>query len=97
MRCRPAPASSPLSRGGILSVGERSRRTYLNFGADWKQDFSVTIPKRSWATMTKGAVSAASLRGRTVRVRGIVETWTGPVMEIVVGDMLEVLDANRRP
>jgi endonuclease YncB( thermonuclease family) len=87
-----------LVEGVVRSVGERRERTYLNFGPDWASDLTVTIPKRAWTTMLERGVSAASLQGRRVRVRGIVEEWQGVAVEIGAPDMLEVLGQEvRRP
>ena len=76
--------------GRVLSVGERERRTYINFGHDFGRDFAVSISRRNWRRMQDLGLSAASLRGRTVRVRGIVEMRRAPSMEIVSRDMIEI-------
>ena len=76
--------------GRVLSVGERERWTYLNFGRDFGRDFSVSISRRNWRRMQEAGLSAASLRGRMVRVRGMVEMRRAPSMEIVSRDMVEV-------
>lgn len=81
-----------LVEGRILSVGERGQRTYLNFGRNFAQDFTITIPKRNWAIMKDRGLSAASLRGRRVRARGFLEAWNGTTLTIEVPDLLEVLD-----
>jgi endonuclease YncB( thermonuclease family) len=81
-----------LVEGRILSVGERGQRTYLNFGRNFTQDFTITIPKRSWAIMKDRGLSAASLRGRRVRARGLLEAWNGTALTIEVPDLFEVLD-----
>jgi endonuclease YncB( thermonuclease family) len=88
-----------LIEGRVRSVGERQQRTYLNFGADWSTDLTVTIPKRTWQTMRDRGVTAAELRGRRVRARGMVEEWRGPAITIMVPEMLEILDGEspRRP
>lgn len=83
--------------GRVLSVGVRRERTYLNFGRDFARDFSVTIPKRSWASLVATGVSQDALRGRRVRARGLLETRRAPGMEVVAGDMLEILDEAPRP
>ena len=75
----------------MRSVGERRERTYLNFGSDWKQDLTITIRKRTWAIMRERGLSAASLKGRRVRARGVLEEWQGVAVEITAADMLEVL------
>jgi hypothetical protein len=87
--------SFALVEGRVRSVGERRQRTYLNFGADWTADFTITIPKRSWARMQERGLSAAALRGRRVRARGVIEAWQGPALEIVAPEMLEILDEDR--
>lgn len=79
-----------VAEGRVLSVGERERWTYLNFGRDFGRDFAVSISRRNWRRMQDLGLSAASLRGRTVRVRGIVEMRRAPSMEIVSRDMIEI-------
>jgi endonuclease YncB( thermonuclease family) len=81
-----------LVEGRIRSVGERRQRTYLNFGADWTTDLTVTIPKRTWRTMRDRGLTAAGLRGRRVRARGLIEEWQGPAITIMSPEMLEILD-----
>lgn len=80
--------------GRIRSVGERSRRTYLNFGRDWADDFTVTIPQPAWDTMRHRGMTAGTLRGRRIRVRGIVEDWRGPAITLGSADLLEILEGE---
>lgn len=80
--------------GRIRSVGERSRRTYLNFGRDWANDFTVTIPQPAWDTMRHRGMTADGLRGRRIRVRGVVEEWRGPAITLGSADLLEVLEGE---
>ncbi|TDR87064.1 thermonuclease family protein [Enterovirga rhinocerotis] len=99
----PLPAADPaviassvgrfaLVEGRIVSVGERTRWTYLNFGRDFARDFAVSIPRRRWDEMKRRGLSAAALRGRRVRVRGIVEMRRAPGMEIATADVIEQLE-----
>ena len=80
-----------LVEGVVRSVGERRERTYLNFGHDWKQDLTITIPKRTWAILRQRGLSAAALKGKRIRARGMLEEWQGVAMEIAAADVLEVL------
>ena len=84
-----------LVEGRIRSIGERQQRTYLNFGSDWANDFTIIIPKRTWAIMRDRGLSARALNGRRVRGRGVIEIWRGPTMEISAAEMLEILDPDR--
>ncbi|WP_194164609.1 thermonuclease family protein [Microvirga thermotolerans] len=85
-----------LVEGRVKSVGERRQRVYLNFGGHWAEDFTIIIPKRTWKTMTDRGATAASLEGRRIRVRGILEPWQGAAITVVVPEMIERLD-NARP
>ncbi|HMO29921.1 DNA-binding protein [Enterovirga sp.] len=76
--------------GVVSSVGERARRTYLNFGPDFRRDFAVSIPRRNWEEMKRAGLSA-DLKGRRIRVRGLVEMRRAPAMEITSADMIERL------
>ena len=82
-----------VARGRILWVGERSRRTYLDFARRGADGLTVTVSKRTWRQLQERGLSAATLRGRLVRVRGIVELWRGPTLDVASADMIEILDA----
>jgi endonuclease YncB( thermonuclease family) len=83
-----------LIEGRIRSVGERRRRTYLNFGRDWTTDLTITIPQRTWDTLRSRSLTATALRGRRIRVRGIVEEWQGPAITLGAAELLEFLDPS---
>jgi endonuclease YncB( thermonuclease family) len=91
-----AVGSFAIVEGRVVSVGERRERTYLNFGRDWSRDFNVTIPRRSWDALQARGITAASLTGRTVRVRGILEKRRTPTLDLTVPDMLEIVDGTGR-
>lgn len=84
-----------VTEGAILSVGERPRRTYLDFARRGEDGLTVTVSKRTWRQLQERGLSAAALRGRRVRVRGVVESWRGPTLDIASADMIEVLDEER--
>jgi hypothetical protein len=85
-----------LVEGRIRSVGERASWTYLNFSGDWSTDFTVVVPKRIWDRTMGQQPGAASLRGREVRVRGVLENRGGPALTITDPGVIEVLDEGRR-
>jgi hypothetical protein len=86
-----------LVEGRIRSVGERSQRTYLNFGEHWTDDFTIIIPRRTWTLMAGRGLSAAALKGQRIRARGILQSWQGTALTILVPDMIERLEGTRRP
>lgn len=103
---RPAAGDGPALRekvghfvvaeGRIRHVGERGARTYLDFAARGTDGLTVTVSKRTWRMMRARGLSAASLEGRRVRVRGFLEVRRGPTLEVAL-DGLETLEETDRP
>ncbi|MGU3421868.1 thermonuclease family protein [Methylobacterium sp. D54C] len=103
---RPAAGDGPALRekvghfvvaeGRIRHVGERGARTYLDFAARGTDGLTVTVSKRTWRMMRARGLSAASLEGRRVRVRGLLEVRRGPTLEVAL-DGLETLEETDRP
>jgi endonuclease YncB( thermonuclease family) len=59
--------------GDIDSVRQSGATIYLNFGRDWSEDFTVTIPKRNERLFAASGLDVMRLGGSRVRVRGFVE------------------------
>ncbi len=78
--------------GTVNSVGETKGSIYLNLGRRGVLDFAVMISQRNLAIFEKVGVFPRALRGQRVRVRGLIETNTGPRMEIASPAELELLD-----
>jgi hypothetical protein len=81
--------------GRVRSVGERKQQTYLNFGGHWAEDFTIIIPRKTWTLMTDRGMGAEALKGQRVRARGILQSWQGTALTIVIPDMIERLEGNR--
>jgi hypothetical protein len=59
---------------------------YVNFGEDWKSDFSLRIPRRAWRSMGK---DFAVRDGERVIARGAVFLDNGPAIEITRPEQLQ--------
>ncbi len=75
--------------GRITGIASRRPRITLYFGPRQGGDFSVTILPRNSKTFEAAYSSLAGLTGRTVRVRGLLDTRFGPQIEISGPDELE--------
>lgn len=99
------PASEParieggfrIVEGRVLAAERRADVWYLNFGREWRSDFTVTIPKEVLPTFARAGIEPFALQGRSIRVRGWVQPMNGPMIELVVPEQIEVLDAARVP
>lgn len=83
-----------LVEGRVLSVGHGSRMTFLDFGHDFRRDFTIMIPAAAEARFAAAGISSESLRGRRVLVRGFVEESGGPAIRVSGPWELEVLDGH---
>ena len=79
--------------GTVLSVGNRSTRTYLNFGRYWSEDVTVEIAAGDRKAFG-GEDALAALAGETVRVRGFLEEKSGPMMALSSAMQLELVDPD---
>jgi hypothetical protein len=83
-----------LVKGRVLSADVRNGRAYLDFGSDWRRDFTVTISPEDMKSFRVAGVDPESYEGKTVRVRGWVESLHRPEIEVAVPEDIEVLDGN---
>ncbi len=83
-----------LVEGEVQAVAETKRFTYLNFGKDWRTDFTATISARTARRFKKQGFSAVSLKGKRVRVRGWVRYANGPSISVRAAEQIEVLTAD---
>lgn len=67
--------------GLVTGAQERRGRVYVNFGDDYRTDFTATVPAarfRRW----KNTFDPAALVNRLVEARGFVERINGPSIEL---------------
>jgi hypothetical protein len=79
-----------LFEGTVLSVGNRTARTYLNFGRRWSEDVTVVIEAADRERFG-GTEALEALAGRRVRVRGFVEERGGPLVVARWPGQIEVM------
>lgn len=80
--------------GIVANVSPTKSATYLNFGTDWKSDFTARISKNVLVTHPEFARILAGLKDKRVAVRGWIERRNGPLIDIQHPDQIEVLDAE---
>jgi endonuclease YncB( thermonuclease family) len=77
--------------GKIVSVKVGRERAYLNFGDDYRTDFTVTIAARDLKRLAKEGIDPATWNAKTVRVRGWVSLLNGPEIELTHAEQIELL------
>lgn len=78
--------------GRVLAAAIVGRRGYLNFGADYRDDFTISIAPRDVTTFRRAGVDLLAFEGRRVRVRGWLKSLNGPMIDVTHPEQIEVLD-----
>lgn len=77
--------------GKILNTAIRKNRFYLNFGTDWKEDFTISISPEKRKDFAKQGYNPLEWNGKHIRVRGWLDSYNGPYIEIDHPEALEFL------
>lgn len=83
--------SRAIVQGKVLNVAQTKDAVFLNFTQDWKTDFTIGIPNALRRDFARANLSLLSLKGQTVRVRGWVQDYNGPFIELDTPAQLEIL------
>lgn len=81
-----------LVEGRVKRVAVVRGRGYLNFGEDWRTDFTISIAPKSLRLFAAAGIELGTYEGRIVRVRGWLESFNGPMIEATHPEQIEVLD-----
>ena len=81
-----------LVEGRVLRAAAVRGRFYLNFGADWRTDFTVSIARKHRRRFRRAGIDIASLAGRIIRVRGWLSWQNGPMIEATHPEQLEPVE-----
>lgn len=68
-------------KGVVRSTGENSGRVYFNFGEDFRKDVAATVAKGAFRRWRRQE-ALQSYEGRTVELRGLVDSINGPSIEL---------------
>lgn len=77
--------------GRVQTTAANDGRIYLNFGADWRHDFTVMISADDVKTFKNMGVDPLNYEGKLVRVRGIVQMQNGPLIAVGNPKQIELL------
>ena len=83
--------SFQIVEGAVRDIATVKGRTYLNFGEDWRSDFTVAIAPAVAKLCRSAGLDPASLAGKSLRVRGWIRLQNGPLIELTHPEQIEVL------
>lgn len=81
-----------LVQGKVYSIATVGNTIYVNFGSDWKTDFTIAIPSKIRQKFIARKTDPMSWKNYLIRVRGFVENYNGPYIEIDHPERIEILE-----
>ena len=104
---QPLPASKPkdipigkfvIINGTVQTHGKARQDHYLNFGDDWKSDFTIKLNKTNVKHIQKRlGFPIKALAGKQIEVRGWTEYGGGPMIELVHTARLRLIEDYKKP
>lgn len=83
--------SFQIIEGRVTDVAESRGRIYLNFGEDWRTDFTATVAPSDLDSFSGSGIKLPDLDGRVIRVRGWLERRNGPLIEVTHPEQIELV------
>ncbi len=80
--------------GTINASAVANNTVYLNFGPDWKTDFTIGIKPDVRRKLANMGIDPLSFANKPVRVRGWMESYNGPYIELMDPVWIEPLPAQ---
>ncbi len=77
--------------GRVVDVADVKGTVYLNFGPDWKTDFTVSLDRKAMNLFKDSASHPQDWTGRAIRVRGWLTNRNGPMIRASHPEQIEVL------
>lgn len=78
--------------GRVVDTAVVRGRGFVNFGHDYKTDFTASIAPRDLRSFTREGIDLARYKGRLLRIRGWVKSYNGPMIEVTHPEQIEELD-----
>lgn len=80
-----------LVEGRVQAVARGREFVYLNFGADWRRDFTIRASFAQARQVARAGLDLELLAGRNLEVRGWLFEADGPMIEVVHPAQIEVV------
>jgi hypothetical protein len=78
--------------GRVLKTARVGRYVYLNFGPDYRTDFTASIATKLLPLFEQAGVDPLALEQKTVRVRGWIDSYNGPSIRVTHPEQIERVD-----
>ena len=75
-------SSFQVVEGVVQSVAAIKNNIYLNFGQNWKTDFTISIPLKLRRDFLSHDIDPLKLQGKKIQARGWIQSYNGPYIKL---------------
>ncbi len=87
--------SFQLVEGTVKSISRHKNNLYINFGNNWRSDFTIGISGTNMRTFTREHIYPDKWNGAKIRVRGWIKNYNGPFIAIDHPERIEILSTKK--
>lgn len=80
--------------GRVQDAAKVKANVYLNFGANWRDDFTITLNSRSRRSFAKMNQDPLTFKDKILRVRGWLKKRNGPAVSVTHPEQIEIINAG---
>jgi len=77
--------------GKVIDAVRVKSRVYLNFGEDWRSDFTVTLNSRARKMFKSSGIEPLDYKNKTIRVRSWLKKYNGPAIDATHPEQIEIV------
>ncbi len=78
--------------GPAKKVSNVRGQVYINYGQDWRKDFTILIKPRTRKLFDRAGVDYRLFAGKRLRIRGWIKSWNGPMIEVTYPEQIQILE-----
>lgn len=86
----PAYGRFALVQGTVREAVRIKNKVYLNFGADWREDFTIQIAAADLRNLKESGLDPLTLTGKKLLARGWISAQNGPMLNLQAAWQLAV-------
>lgn len=83
--------SFQIIEGVVREVAEVRGRTFINFGDDWKTDFTIVVENKARRLFETSDINLTELAGKKIHVRGWLKYYNGPMIEATHPEQIQIV------
>ena len=89
-----ATGAFEIVEGTVITAAIVGGRGYLNFGEDRHRDFTIAAEPEVLRVFTKSGIDWQGYQGRQIRVRGHVNFFDGPRIDVTYPEQIEIIETR---